>query len=203
MSQLTSPPIVVGILVGGRGSRLGGIAKGNMTAPGSTQTLIERLLGEVSAAASQRGLDVETLLVGAAAAYSPLGVTAIADEPAGIGPLGGLNGLLSYAEKRGATQVLALACDLPHLGAGLLARLLSEAPDAGAVLALQGELRNPLIARYAVGPTRLAVLQALGVGRHSLQAVLDRLDPPPHPLDLSAEERSQLGDWDTPADLET
>ena len=55
---------------------------------------------------------VELVLVGAAEPYGALGLRAIADEPAGIGPLGGLGGLLSHA---GSGQVLALACDLPRL----------------------------------------------------------------------------------------
>ena len=79
-----------------------------------------------------------------------MGLSAVSDEPSGVGPLGGLIGLLAHAERSGASHALALACDLPRIGADLLQRLAGEATDKAAVVAVQGEIRNPLIARYAV-----------------------------------------------------
>lgn len=197
MTTSTGPHLVVGIFVGGRGTRLGGIAKGLLAAPDSGLTLIERALGEVRVAAP----DAEIVLVGDVDAYGQLGLSHVEDAPPGIGPLGGLLGLLGHAQRVAAVQALALACDLPFVRAGLLRRLLTEAGDATLVTETGG-VRNPLVARYAVGPVLLAARAVLQAGRRSLQAVLDELGPNVVHLELSAAEAASLEDWDTPEDVQ-
>jgi molybdopterin-guanine dinucleotide biosynthesis protein A len=192
-----STSLVAGIFVGGRGSRLGGIAKGLLKAPDSETTLVERLLQQLAHAAP----DAETVLVGNAEAYASLRQRSIADEPSGIGPLGGLLGLLSYARARGYTTALVLACDLPRLDAAIIMRLLNDSPDAHAVVAEQAGVRNPLIARYATEPSLLAARHVLQDGQRSLQAVLELLEPHVACLRLSAAEAAVLGDWDEPQDM--
>ncbi|RYZ02526.1 MAG: hypothetical protein EOO73_31290 [Myxococcales bacterium] len=187
--------LVVGLFVGGRGRRLGGVAKGLLPAPGSAQTLLERLVGEARAALGE----AELVLVGDAAAYSASGLTAVDDAPRGVGPLGGLGGLLHHAQQRGATHVLALACDLPYVSAPLLARLATEAPGAAALAAHGGGLRNPLVARYEVARALPAVQSALASKKHALQAVLDALGA--ELLTMTEEETRSLHDWDTPEDV--
>ena len=189
--------LVVGLFVGGHGTRMGGIAKGMLQAPGSELSLVERLLVEIRAALPGAAI----ALVGNAEAYEDLHLQTIADDPPEIGPLGGLASLLEEARSRGARDVIALACDLPHLDRSLLARLASEAPDAAVVLVKQAETKNPLIARYAITPAQPAVADALRQGRRSLQAVLDRLQPAVVALELSADEAARLDDWDTPSDI--
>lgn len=189
--------LVVGILVGGRGSRLGGVAKGLLEAPGTRTTLIERLLGELSVAVPRASV----VLVGSAEAYERLGLRALADRPAGIGPLGGLIGLLSFAAQHGAPAALALTCDLPRVPAALLARLATEAPEAAALVTLQGGVRNPLVARYRVDQALPAAERAASSGRRSVQAVLDGMTGPVLELPLTPEEEASLTDWDEPADL--
>ena len=76
--------LIIGIFVGGRGSRMGGVAKGLLKAPSSEATLVERLRMELESALP----DAEVVLVGAAEAYADLGLDAISDEPAGLGPIG-------------------------------------------------------------------------------------------------------------------
>ncbi len=186
--------LLVGVFVGGSGSRLGGVAKGLLPTPDATTTLIERLCAEIRAALP----GVELVLVGAAQPYGALGLRAIADEPANIGPLGGLGGLLSHAQTR---QVLALACDLPRLERGLIARLAAEHADAAALITRQEDVRNPLVARYQVEPTRAALVRVLQSGKRSLQEVLDQLEPRVTELTLSEREQATLGDWDTPEDV--
>lgn len=186
--------LLVGVFVGGSGSRLGGVAKGLLPTLDATTTLIERLCSEVRAALP----GAELVLVGTAQPYSALGLRAIADAPAGIGPLGGLGGLLSHA---GSGQVLALACDLPRLERGLIARLAAEHPQAAALITRQEDVRNPLVARYQVEPTRAALGRVLQAGKRSLQAVLDELEPHVTTLTLSEREQATLGDWDTPEDV--
>jgi molybdopterin-guanine dinucleotide biosynthesis protein A len=195
---MTTTPLLVGLLVGGQGKRMGGVAKGTLRAPGSELSLVERLLVEIRAAVPGAAI----ALVGEASVYRDLGLETLEDEPPGIGPLGGLASLLGHAERRGDGHVLAFACDLPRLDRGLIARLATEAPEAAVVLVKQAETRNPLIARYAVAPARLAATEALRQGRRSLQAVLDRLEPGVVALQLSADEASRLQDWDRPSDVE-
>jgi molybdopterin-guanine dinucleotide biosynthesis protein A len=175
---------------------MGGVAKGLLPLD-SGQSVIERLLGEVARAIP----DSERVLVGAATAYTELRLEALADRPAGVGPIGGLAALLEHAAARGAGQVLALACDLPRLDAGVITRLAEADAAASAVVICQANVRNPLIARYAVGPGRAAVAEALGAGRRSLQAVLDCLRPPPTLLELPETDSALLDDWDTPSDV--
>lgn len=190
--------LLVGIFVGGRGSRMGGVAKGLLKAPGSEATLVERLLGELSGAAS----GAEVVLVGDATAYGAFALRSVDDAPAGIGPLGGLMGLLLAAEQRGAEQALALACDLPRLHAALLTRLLNEATSANALVVEQEGVRNPLLARYRVAAALPAARQVLQSGKRSLQAVLDALADGVHTLPVSPAEAVTLGDWDSPEDVQ-
>jgi molybdopterin-guanine dinucleotide biosynthesis protein A len=189
--------LLVGLFVGGKGTRLGGVAKGLLRAPDSEQSLVERLLGEIRAAVP----GAPVVLVGKADAYRSLQLEAVADDPPDIGPLGGLSALLAYAERRGAGHLLALACDLPRLERSLIARLAVEAPNAAVALVRQTDTRNPLIARYAVAAARPAVTEALSQGRRSLQAVLDRLEPAVVALELSVDEAARLDDWDTPSSI--
>jgi molybdopterin-guanine dinucleotide biosynthesis protein A len=189
--------LIVGVFVGGSGSRLGGVAKGLLPTPDAKSTLIARLRGEIEAALP----GVEIVLVGGAEAYSSLGLPAIADEPAGIGPLGGLTGLLAHAERCAARHALALACDLPRLERTLIARLAVESSEAAALLVEQDGVRNPLIARYEARSALPAAQRALDGGKRSLQAVLDQLEPRIVKLELSADELASLGDWDTPDDM--
>jgi molybdopterin-guanine dinucleotide biosynthesis protein A len=187
---------LVGLFVGGQGTRMGGVAKGLLRLA-SGQNVIERLLGELARALPNS----ERVLVGAATAYAALELEALADRPAGVGPIGGLAALLEHAAARGAGQALALACDLPRLDAGIIARLAAADAAASAVVICQGGVRNPLIARYAVEPSHAAVAAALGAGQRSLQAVLDRLQPPPTLLELAPADAALLDDWDAPSDM--
>ena len=190
---------VIGLFVGGQSSRMGGFPKGNLQAPGSSLTLLQRLLGEARAASAA----TPVVLVGSAEAYASLGLPALADQPPGIGPLGGLGALLEHARAKGKTHALALACDLPRLDRALIQRLLSERPEASALVAQQGAIRNPLIARYEVWRAREALTHTLAQNRRSLQAVLDELGEAVACLDLSAAEQALLDDWDTPTDTAT
>ena len=194
-----APHVLVGVFVGGRGERLGGVAKGLLTthaADGREITLIERVLGELRAALPE----AEVLLVGNNASYGQLG-TLIADSPSGIGPLGGLNALLLEATRRGRSHVLVLACDLPFIRRALIQRLVEEQPQASVLLAETQGVRNPLIARYDAALALAATRSALESAQRSLQAVLDRLLDV-RALRLTESEASSLRDWDTPEDIE-
>jgi molybdenum cofactor guanylyltransferase len=194
MATTRSGALCVGIFVGGLGSRLGGVAKGNLTLP-SGEKLAERLV----AACATSLPDATIVLVGAAEAYAALALPALVDAPTGVGPLGGLRALLLHARATGRTHALALSCDLPYLGPALLARLAEEAPAADCLAPREGELWQTLVARYAVAS--LPELDAtLAAGDRALQRFVARLGARAVELTVDARERAELRDWDTPAD---
>jgi molybdopterin-guanine dinucleotide biosynthesis protein A len=158
--------LVVGIFVGGAGTRMGGVAKGLLTTP-SGVSVIERLCGEITAALPS----AELVLVGSAEPYRALGLPEVSDRPSGIGPLGGLCGLLSTTRE----HALVLPCDLPRIESALIARLAQEQSAADALVIDQDGVRNPLIARYRCAPVLAAAQRVLARGKRSLQAVLDDL----------------------------
>lgn len=190
--------LIAGVLVGGRGLRMGGITKGLLPAPASGLTLVERILAELRAALP----DAELVLVGQALAYARLNLTVVADAPEGIGPLGGLLGLLAHAQRAGCARVLALPCDLPFVTREVLKRLAVEAPSAAAVVAEAGGVPNPLLACYRVPQALPAARRVLGSGRYSLRALLDTLGDGVVTLGLSPNEAESLRDWDTPEDMQ-
>lgn len=185
---------LVGIFVGGKGRRMGGVAKGLLTAPGGAETLVARLARVVREAFGE----VDLVLVGSADAYAAQGLPSLADDPPGVGPIGGLAALLAEGRRRGSPFVVTLACDLPYVNAALLARLAAHAPGSAAVAARQGARWQPLCARFDPMVAH-PVAQALALGgTHSLQAVLDQLACVELPLDTDHE----LRDWDEPGDVE-
>lgn len=210
--------LLCGIFIGGQSRRMGGHTKGLLPAPeaapatsspaqtpardagpipASAQTLVARLTGLATA----QGLPV--VLVGTRPEYAGLGLPMLADRPPGHGPLGGLAALLLAASESGHDGAIALSCDLPFLGAGLLGRLIA-APAADAVAPRwqpadrDAPIWEPLCARYSVAfLPRLQ--QAMAQGLRSLQPILSSVDS--LPLSLTADDTAQLRDWDSPDDL--
>lgn len=180
---------LAGIFVGGNGTRMGGVAKGLLPTAGG-KTIIERwqvILDE---------LGVGIVLVGTHDAYRALGIEVIADQPPGIGPLGGLIALLRRA---GATPALALACDMPFVSVALIRRLLTASPNAPVVAPRRAGRWEPLCARYD-GPRVLEHAVSLSEGsRHSLQRLLD--DVGAMDLPLAQQQFDEMCDWDTPEDI--
>ncbi len=178
--------IIAGIFVGGASTRMGGFPKGLLVAP-SGETIVVRWKRMFGA------LDVPCVLVGRQAAYDALGIETLADDPPGIGPLGGLISLLSHA---GTGSAIAVGCDMPFVTDELLARLVGFSSRAPAVAVRRGDLWEPLFARYRA-PAALAVARALAAaGRHALFGVLEALAA--EALPMSHEELAELRDWDAP-----
>jgi len=181
--------LILGVLAGGRGLRMGGRDKSRMTAPDTGETLAARTVRLGSE------LGMECALVGGV----PLpGVAHLRDEPEGVGPIGGLCALLAHARERSA---LALACDLPHVTQALLRRLASEKPDATVLCPRDPTTGKwqPLFARYDSPRVLPAFRAAIENGTRSMQTVFRSLDVAE--LTLSPEERAALIDWDAPTDL--
>jgi molybdopterin-guanine dinucleotide biosynthesis protein A len=175
--------LLAGIFVGGRASRMGGIAKGLLLAPDGAPIVqrTRRLLEEVGA---------DCVLVGAHAGYSDLGLEMLEDDREAEGPLAGLLALLERA--RGGTAI-AIACDMPFVTTELVRRLV-DAPPAP-IVAPRRELWEPLCARYAsrdvLGPARELARR----GERRLQHLLDVVGA--RALALGPEDEDALVDWDT------
>ena len=170
---------------------MGGHPKGLLPAPEGS-TLVERCCRVLAAA----GID-EVVLVGAHAAYAPLGLRSLDDTPPNTGPLGGILALLGYAVQVEARFAVALACDMPSVSASLIARLLREPPAA--VIAPRRDGRwEPLCARYAPSAVPLGE-RRLASGDYSLQRWLDEAGA--MELSLTSEQAREFEDWDTPEDV--
>ena len=128
----------IGVLVGGRSSRMGGRPKGLLCTPGSDETLVAHAL-RVGAEARC----APRWLVGDLDAYDAVVARTerepeyrgrLRDAPSGVGPLGGLRALLQAAVVCDCEHVIAVACDMPHVSRALLTTL-REHPSTAAVLA--------------------------------------------------------------------
>lgn len=182
--------LAVGILVGGEGSRLGGVAKGLLPTRRDVP-IIEQLVTEIGRASPH----ATVYLLGSRPEYAHFGLTQIEDTPSGIGPLGGLSALL----RTESDEVALLGCDMPYITAPLLRRLLS-APCATAVATKSGSHHfEPMFSRFNVRAALPVVEALIAQRRHSLQAVLVELAA--EVLQLTPEEAAQLRDWDTPEDV--
>jgi molybdopterin-guanine dinucleotide biosynthesis protein A len=189
-------PLLVGLLVGGRASRFGGVAKGLLPAPDTGEALAARLARLCREALP----DCDVVLVGNAGRYAELRLTALADQPAGVGPLGGLAALFAEAERR-HRAALAVAADLPHVTRELVARLSAWAPGASAVAPRPDGRWQPLFARYEPARCLPLALAALADGRLAARSVLESLGGDAAPLPLGDEEAPLLDDWDSPEDM--
>jgi molybdopterin-guanine dinucleotide biosynthesis protein A len=140
-------------------------------------------------------LGVPSVLVGRRPEYGSTGLEIVDDEPAGIGPLGGVCALLRRAGDGVATVV---ACDMPFVTKDLVARLLA-APAAPALAPRVSGAWEPMLARYDVRVALPIAVRRAREGKMSLQGLLDELRAEPFPL-LAGEERA-LTDWDTPEEM--
>jgi molybdopterin-guanine dinucleotide biosynthesis protein A len=168
---------------------MGGVDKARLPAPDSGEALLERLLR------LGQGLGLDCVVVGGQA---PTGIAQLDDEPAGVGPIGGLSALLAYA---GECPALALACDLPFVTGPLLARLAQDACLA-AVLCPRDPASGkwqPLFARYDPPRVLPALRVAVASGVRSFQTFLRTIEVAE--LALAEHERAQLADWDAPSDV--
>lgn len=187
---------LVGVFLGGRARRMAGEPKGLLPVPSGDETIVARLLR----LCADQGLPCAA--VGPIRAYEEAvqGLTQLTDRPPGIGPLGGLGALIAHA---GAAPSIALACDMPHVTAELLARLAAH-PSAADVVAPRDPKSGrwqPLFARYASPRVAGPLQDALQAGERSFQALFARLSV--EELQLNDAERAALVDWDAPEDIDS
>ena len=157
--------ITLGILAGGRASRLGGRDKAWLTRSGMPQVvrIAQRFAGECG-----------TVLVSANAQserYAAHGFDVVPDRALGIGPLGGIEALAAACA---TLWLLTVPVDLIDTNDCLLRSL--AAIDAGGAVAEDDDGVQPLIALYRVDALRCAAAAAIGRGDYAVQAMQASLD---------------------------
>ena len=195
MRSNVEPKPLIGIFAGGAGRRMGGIDKGGLKVPGSSESILEHHAGLAFK------LHLPCVLLGARPAWQlqlPQCST-LADNPSGVGPLGGLHALLRAAQ---GTTAIALACDMPYINLEVLT-LLCEQPKGPAIVAPKDPSTGkwqPLFARYEADQVLPALRNALDAGQHSFQTLFASIDV--QELTLPSALHARLRDWDRPEDMQ-
>jgi molybdopterin-guanine dinucleotide biosynthesis protein A len=157
--------ITLGILAGGRATRLGGRDKAWIERDGVPQVvrLARRFGAEASAllASANRGRE----------RYAGAGIEVVGDRVQDAGPLGGLDALAHACR---STWLLSLPVDVVDANDCLVRSLASAATPAGACARDEAGLQ-PLLALWHVEALRGAVAQALADGQLSVKALQQRL----------------------------
>ena len=159
--------VTLGILAGGRATRLGGRDKAWLQRDGVPQVLriARRFGGECGTTLVSANRDLMR--------YHEHGLAAIADRVAGIGPLGGLDALASACA---TAWLLTIPVDIVDANDCLL-RTLANAGGDGAT-AEDDDGPQPLLALYRVATLRDAVAAAMAADELSVQAMQARLALP-------------------------
>jgi molybdopterin-guanine dinucleotide biosynthesis protein A len=177
--------VTLGILAGGRASRLGGRDKAWLQRGGKPQVL--RLRDVLRAGTS-------ALLVSAnrdAARYEAAGLRVVADRHSDIGPLGGLDAL---AQACATPWLFTVPVDLVDAESDLLGELVG-AGGHGAWIEDDAGVQ-PLVALWRVAALRAALPECIASGSLAVQALQRRLGM--HPVRLHG---VRLGNLNTVEDL--
>ena len=177
--------LTLGILAGGRATRLGGRDKAWLQRDGVPQVvrIARRFDAECGAVLVSANRDLSR--------YAEHGLRAVADEVADIGPLGGIDMLCAHCE---TPWLLTMPVDIVDANDCLL-RTLANAGDDGAV-ADDGDGLQPLVALYRVEALREAVAATIAAGDFSVQAMQQRMA-----LARVRFAGLRFGNLNTPADL--
>lgn len=178
--------VTLGLLAGGRATRLGGIDKAWLLRDGEPQVL--RLTRTFAAAVAAVAVSANRDLP----RYARHGLRAVPDRVADLGPLGGLDALAAAAA---TPWLLTVPADALHADASLLPALAAAQAGQGAY-AVDDDGVQPLFALWPLAPLRAALAPALAQRRlavRELQAALGMAA-----LRLPG---LRLGNLNTPADL--
>ena len=178
--------ITLGILAGGRATRLGGADKAWLQRGGIEQTTRwrDRFTGEVGAMLISANRQLERCALA--------GLKPVPDRVAGnVGPLAGLDAL---ADACRTAWLLTIPVDLVEIEPHLLHGLIEAAHSDGACARDEDGLQ-PLIALWRVDALRAAVAAALAADELAVQALYRRLDI------AQVHFRMRFGNLNTPADL--
>lgn len=165
MNALATGGVTLGLLAGGRATRLGGIDKAWLVRDGVPQAVRwqRRFAHEVDAILASSNADP--------APFAIHGMRVVADRVRDAGPLSGLDALAQACATR---WLLTLPVDLVGVNECLLPSLLAGAGDTGA-FARDGEGLQPLVALWRADALREAAPAALARGELAIHALQARL----------------------------
>ncbi|MFS8063560.1 MAG: molybdenum cofactor guanylyltransferase [Luteimonas sp.] len=178
--------ITLGILAGGRATRLGGCDKAWLERDGVPQVLrmSRRFASEVSGVlVSANHPDPR---------YRLLGLTVVADRVSDAGPLCGLDALAAACS---TSWLLTVPVDLVGVNECLVPTLIASAGDNGA-FAQDDDGLQPLVALWRIESLRCAVKEAMKASEHAIQALQARMD-----MACVRFTGVRFGNLNTPADL--
>lgn len=159
-----TPGTTLGILAGGRATRLGGRDKAWLARGGEPLVVaLSRRLGNTA----------DAVLVGAngdPARYRAHGMDVVPDRIAGIGPLGGLDALAGACT---TPWLFTVPVDALEVDAGVLHGLRAAGGDGA--WAEDDDGPQPLVALWRVDALRAALPPALASGEHAAHALQSRL----------------------------
>ena len=183
--MLPASQVTLGILAGGRATRLGGRDKAWLTRGGVPQVLrIARRFGaECSAVCVSANRDLD--------AYVGHGLNAVSDRYPDIGPMGGIDALLAACR---TPWLLTLPVDLVDANDCLL-RSLAAAGGVGAV-AEDDDGLQPLVALYRADALRDPLQRAIVARQYSVQLLQAQLGLP-----VVRFNGFRFGNLNTPEDL--
>jgi molybdopterin-guanine dinucleotide biosynthesis protein A len=180
--------ITLGILAGGRATRLDGADKAWAVYRG--ETLIERTLHALGDGYAARLVSANRDLE----RHAALGLQAVPDRVAYFpGPLAGLDALLAVCT---TPLLLTVPVDLRSIPDDFVARL--QAMGEGGAVARDANGAQPLVALWPVARVRLAVSEALAHGERAVHRVVAALALPVVRFD-----DADFGNLNTPDDFLT
>lgn len=162
--MVTRSEVTLGLLAGGRATRLGGRNKAWLQRGGVPQVL---------RFAKRFGAECAAIMVSANTElprYAEHGLETVPDRIADIGPMGGLEALAARCQ---TPWLLTLPVDIVDANDCLL-RTLVQAGGDGAV-AEDDDGLQPLLALYRLAPVREALAAAIAVQAYSMQALQARM----------------------------
>ena len=186
-ATIPAKDITLGLLAGGKASRLGGVDKAWLERDGMPQVLRwrHRFANEVAAMLVSANRDPDR--------YAAHGLIVVSDRICDAGPLGGLDALAAACE---TPWLFTLPVDLVGTNDCLLRTLASMRGDDGAY-AVDDDGAQPLVALWHRDALRTACAAAFAAGAgavHALQATLKM-----SPVVFTG---FRFGNLNTPADLD-
>lgn len=178
------PGITLGILAGGRATRLGGIDKAWLQCDGTPLVL------RLRTAFCDCGAAILVSANGNPSPYARFGLHAVADRFPDAGPLAGIEGLLAACD---TDWLLTLPVDVVSLPPDLIERLFADRQGA---FAEDDDGPQPLIALWPVAKARTGVEEAFTTGALAVHELQRRLEMQPRRF-----HDFRFGNLNTPDDL--
>lgn len=179
--------ITLGLLAGGRATRLGGLDKAWLVRGGIAQVLRlhARFRAEVAQVLASANRDLPR--------YAAQGLAAIPDRIDGAGPLGGLDAL---ADACRTPWLFTLPVDIVDANDCVLRTLVSSRAGDGA-WSCDCDGPQPLVALWRVEALRSGLAAAFAAGEHAVHALQSKLD-----MRAVRFDGVRFGNLNTPGDLE-